>query len=485
MLRSPPQTAKLRAPKSGVPALGSRLATRDMHAEEDRVKTGSSWKLGFVAGILLLPAVSRADIFQSPPAVINSPASVASAGFGNAVAISDDGFTALIGIYHANRAYIYRYSNGSWTISLLLSDLGQGANDQFGAALALSRDGKFALVCAPGAGKGYVYNISNGLTLVATLTSPSARLGDDFCASAALPGTGDLAVIGAPLAKVGTAREAGAVYVYAPASNGIWSNTAATITEPGGAVENGSFGNALALSSDGSQLLVGEVHGRVGGIASGKAYLLDLKAGVGTLSQEFDDPAGGDDVYGWALALSADGSRALVTAPFTAVSGAGASGQAYIYTLSGGIWSAPEVFSDTQSSIGQFGGSAALTADGTIALIGEPSGDKAFTASFASGAWSSLKKLSDPVKSLVDAFGMVALSGSGNVALIGAPNTRVLGFPGVGKVYEYGLPSTTCKSNCGGSTSAYGGGNGGYPWLVLLVLLGVVAGRRRGMGLKS
>ena len=433
------------------------------------MKTGSGWKLGFVAGILLLPAVARADIFQSAPAVINSPASVTMAGFGNAVAISDDGFTVLIGIYHANRAYIYRYTNGTWTVSLLLSDLGQGVNDQFGAALALSRDGKFALVCAPGAGKGYVYNISNGLTLVATLTSPSARLGDDFCASAALPGSGDLAVIGAPLTKVGVARQAGAVYVYTPASNGIWSNTAKTVTEPGGAVENGSFGNALALSSDGSKLLVGEVHGHVSGIASGKAYLLDLKDGVGSLSQEFDDPAGGIDIYGWALALSADGSRVLVTAPFTAVSGAGASGQAYMYTLSGGSWSAPEVFSDTQSSVGQFGGSAALTADGNIALIGEPSGDKAFTTSFASGSWSSLKKLSDPEKSLVNSFGVVALSGSGNVALIGAPNTRVLGLPGVGKVYEYGLPSTVCRSNCG-STSVYGTGRGGYPLLVLLVL---------------
>ncbi|HSC46608.1 MAG TPA: hypothetical protein VLG68_00820 [Gammaproteobacteria bacterium] len=392
--------------------------------------------------------------------------------------------TALIGVYNANRVYVYRYTNGSWTASLLLVDLGQGVNDQFGAALALSRDGKFALVCAPGARKGYVYNISSGLTLVATLTSPSGLLGDDFCASAALPGTGDLAVIGAPLAKVGTVREAGAVYVYTPASNGIWSNTAVAITEPGGAVQNDSFGNSLALSSDGSKLLVGALFAKVGGIASGKVYLLDLKGGIGTLSQEFDDPAGGSDVYGWALALAADGSRVLVAAPFTSVSGAGASGQAYIYTLNGGSWGAPQVFSDTQSSVGQFGGSVALTADGNLVLIGEPSGDKAFTASFASGSWSKLKKLTDPVNSPVDAFGVVGLSGSGNVAFIGAPNTRSLGIPNVGMVYEYGLPSKTCTSNCGGGSSGYGTGKGGYPLLVLLALLGMVAGRRRGMGLR-
>jgi hypothetical protein len=198
------------------------------------------------------------------------------------------------------------------------------------------------------------------------------------------------------------------------------------------------------------------------------------------LSQEFDDPAGGSDAYGWAVALSADAKRVLVTAPFTAVSGAGASGQAYLYTESGGSWSAPQVFSDTKSSAGQFGGSVALTSDGNLLLIGEPSGNSAFTASFANGSWSSLQQLSDPVNNFEDSFGRVALSGSGNVGFIGAPNTHVQGLPGAGVVYEYGLKSTVCTTNCGGGGSGYGSGGGGYPLLVLLALLGVVAGRRRG-----
>ena len=450
-----------------------------MHAEENRVRTGLFWTMALAAGSLLFPAMVQADPFASPPVVVNSVSIVTGAGYGGSIALSDDGLTAVIGEIRANRAYVYRYVDGAWTGSLILSDPGLSINDGFASAIALSGDGNFVLVCAPGAGKGYVYDITSGLTLVATLTSPTAHLGDDFCASAALPGNGSLAVIGAPLARVGTAREAGAVYVYIPESNGIWKNSSTTVTEPGGAGDFNSFGNALALSHDGSKLMVGAIHA----IGGGKAYLLDLKAGVGTLAHEFDDPIGGNDIFGWAVALSASGNRALISAPFTAVSGAGASGQVYAYTLSGGNWGTPDVFSDTKSTAGQLGGSLALSTDGDFAVFGEPSGDKAFAASFANGNWSSLEKVSDPQGSFGNSFGVVALSGDGAVAFIGAPNTRVLGLPEAGRVYEYGLSSSACaKESCGTTTTSSYGGNGGYPLLVLLIL-GWAAGRR-GMGLR-
>jgi hypothetical protein len=77
--------------------------------------------------------------------------------------------------------------------------------------------------------------------------------------------------------------------------------------------------------------------------------------------------AAADDSFGWSVALSAQGSTALVGA-FEHDKNAGAG---YVFTLRGGTWSqAGELTASGTASGNQFGTSVALSAEGSTALVG-------------------------------------------------------------------------------------------------------------------
>jgi len=119
----------------------------------------------------------------------------------------------------------------------------------------------------------------------------------------------------------------------------------------------------------------------------------------------------GKALFGLGAALSADGNTALIPAPYNN----GATGAAWAFTRSGGIWSEQQKF--TGSGAFTFGCSAALSADGNTALIGICQGKGAWVFTRAGGTWTEQQKL--PVGAVQ--FGSsVALSADGNTALIGA-----------------------------------------------------------------
>ena len=76
----------------------------------------------------------------------------------------------------------------------------------------------------------------------------------------------------------------------------------------------------------------------------------------------------GEGEFGFSVALSADGSTALIGAPLDN----GHAGAAWVFTRSGGIWSAqaPKLIGGGEAGQGEFGFSVALSADGSTALIG-------------------------------------------------------------------------------------------------------------------
>src|SRR5262249_36843765 len=130
------------------------------------------------------------------------------------------------------------------------------------------------------------------------------------------------------------------------------------------------------------------------------------------------------------IALSTDGSTALISAPFDS----GGKGAAWWYTRSGGVWSqqGPKFTGALAFGNAWFGYSVALSADGTTALIGgtqdsvNPGGGGAAGAAWfftnSGSGWSQQAKLTEAVRSSSDGFGdSVALSADGNTALIGAP----------------------------------------------------------------
>ena len=144
------------------------------------------------------------------------------------------------------------------------------------------------------------------------------------------------------------------------------------------------------------------------------------------------DPVAGDRV-GFSVALSTDGSTALIGAYIKTVNGNAYAGAAYVFTRSGSTWSQQaKLLASDPAANDYFGASVALSSDGNTALVGAygktgPAGDQqgaSYVFIRSGSVWNQKAKqtASDPVR--IDRFGFsVSLSLDGYTALIGA-NTK-------------------------------------------------------------
>lgn len=163
-------------------------------------------------------------------------------------------------------------------------------------------------------------------------------------------------------------------------------------------------GFSVALSADGTVALVGAPGATVSGQGlAGKAYLYVLSQHVWTRTHEFDDPAGaGGDQFGSAVALSADGSIALIGAPATAANnGNGGAGQVYVFVAAHGAWTVHPLPEPGAAATDAYGSAVAMSADGSLAVAGVPAFNnnvgKAYVFKVAGGAPTSAGlELDDP-----------------------------------------------------------------------------------------
>jgi hypothetical protein len=323
-----------------------------------------------------------------------------------------------------------------------------GADDEFGRAIALSGDGQTLAVAAPGednatagvsadgleaagdvgasTNSGAVYLFSNkGGKWVQTAYVKASNTGDgdNFggvislgTSSLALNDDGSILAIGAygednaatgvftnseELTDTGTATDSGAVYMFSN-DGGSWQQTAYIKASNAGAGD--SFGVSLALSSDGTTLAVGafreanlatgvitddsEVAGDAGTAPFTGAVYMFNNNGVDWLQTAYikASNAGGDDVFGLALALSGDSSTLAVgaqregnaaTGVFTngeELTDAGEtddSGAVYMFSNDSGDWLQTAYVKASNAGAGDlFGVSLALNDDGTALAVG-------------------------------------------------------------------------------------------------------------------
>ncbi len=322
-----------------------------------------------------------ANGYWSQAREITDPDADSGARFGAAVALSGDGTTLLVGApgdsSAKGKAYLYTFSSGSWVGGTLNSpveatDPAGVAADGFGQAVALSSDGSTALIGAPGtAVGGHAYVYASAGTLEATIADPAAATGDTFGSSVSLSADESTAIVGAPESKVGANAGQGSAYVFVSPAAGAagWSGTIAapaTLAEAAGAAANDLFGSAVALSGDESTAVVGAPG------FSGKGAILTFAKGAGwtgapPIAGQLADPATGaatGDAFGSSVATSSTGSTLLVGAPARA-SNAGAA-----FTSSTPFSSATAV---AGTGSGAAGSSVALSADGSSTeLVGAP-----------------------------------------------------------------------------------------------------------------
>ena len=239
-------------------------------------------------------------------------------GFGASVALSGDGNTALIGAsknlgLEARAAWVFTRSGSTWTQQAEITDPlpSDGRYDLFGNSVALSGDGNTALIGGLGTGgAAWVFKRSGS-----TWTQQGERLtgsgagGEEINigSSVALSADGNTALIG----DAGDSAAWGAAWMFTR-SDGVWTQQGDKLT--GQDEEGDVFGGSVALSSDGNTALIGQDSYDAD---VGAAWVFTRSDGVWT---QLGGPLVPDSdalyYFGQSVALSGDGNTALVGGPW-------------------------------------------------------------------------------------------------------------------------------------------------------------------------
>ena len=193
---------------------------------------------------------------------LTGPGAAGPAHFGNAVALSADGDTAIVGgvadASNAGAAWVFTRSGSVWSPQgpRLVGTGAVGAARQ-GASVAIASDGNTVLVGgladASGAGAAWVFTRSGGAwsqqgnKLVGTGAVGAAGQGS----AVGLSGNGNVAIVGGDQDDVGS----GAVWVFAR-SGGAWSPLGGKLTATG-AVNAAAQGATAAISGNASTIAIG------------------------------------------------------------------------------------------------------------------------------------------------------------------------------------------------------------------------------------
>ena len=387
--------------------------------------------------------------------------------FGASVAISGDGLTAIVGADNktvdslavAGQAYVYTDSGGTWSQQQILAPATPSTDAFFGNSVALSADGDTAFVAAEGltvsgqASEGGVYVFTRSgstWTQRTLLTDSGGTLCDAIGTAIATDGAGTELLVGAKDFG-GCSDHIGAALVFT-GSGATWTQ-GATLASPTATPDE--FGSAVALSTDGSTALIGAP------FALGFQGIAYLYTGSGfadrqTLSDPLDHA---DDGFGSSLALSANGSTALVGDPYTT----GLGGAGYLY--SGPSYTSPIELTNPDSN--GIGVSSALSADGSIAVLGNTDSNTNAIFEFSGPGYTtkSVSRPTTPNGGIGPYFGSVlGLSADGSTLITAGSGIPVNGNDNQGEaaIFTANAPSTSTTvgywlAAADGAVKAYGG----------------------------
>ncbi len=380
-------------------------------------------------------------------------------GFGEDVALSANGETALVGapnFFHSG-VYVFVRSGATWSQQGgPLVGSGAGEHALSGSSLALSADGDTALVGASGEGEGtgaaWVFTRSESTwSQQAELTGAGEAGQGGFGDSAALSADGNTAVIGG----VSDNGEAGAVWTFTR-SGESWTQSGEKLTEPG----NAGFGR-VALSGDGGTLLVGE--NKTGGGTEGNAWLFVREGEAWREQQQVSGVGNG-------VALSGDGNVAMV----------GGFRNVAVFARSGEAWTRTQTLQPAYVDRNTgYVPSVAISSNGQVAVatdaLDNAGGGAAFVFERSGETWTQQAEKLTPteVGPKAELGASVAVSEDGSTILLGGPGglgawpfTNVAYAPSAGAP-EFGecLPvsgGTGAWTNKGCSSAV---GSGKYEWL--------------------
>jgi len=240
--------------------------------------------------------------------------------------------------------------------------------------------------------------------------------------SVSLSSDGDTVAIGARL-NDGYANNAGHVRIY-EYSSGSWTQLGADID---GEAAGDNSGAAVSLSSDGTRVAIGATGNDGNGIYAGHVRIYEYSSGSWTqLGADIDGEAS-QDVSGYSVSLSSDGTRVAIGAHFNDGNGNDA-GHVRIYTYSAGSWTQLGADIDGEAADDNSGWSVSLSSDGTTVAIGARLNDGYANNAghvriyeYSSGSWTQLGADIDGEAADDNSGSSVSLSSDGTTVAIGAP----------------------------------------------------------------
>ncbi len=225
-------------------------------------------------------------------------------GFGDAVSISADDSTIVVGApgdvdggTNAGAVYVFQHDfSGAWVqVGEKLKASDMAANAGFGTSVAVASGSGFGyslFVGAPGSGEVYVFSSRNGSAWTQQSVFNAPASGDQFGDAVAV--SGDVAVVGAD----GSSSK-GAAYVFA-CINGVWSQVATPLA-PSDSRAGDEFGAAVAI--DGDLVVVGDPNGNApvptedqttspGFVNAGEAFVFNLSTQTPVLEARLTETDG-------------------------------------------------------------------------------------------------------------------------------------------------------------------------------------------------
>lgn len=333
-------------------------------------RTGTAW-----AGTTCLSELVTADVADR---------------FGFSVSITGDGRTFVAGSPQqrvdgvlVGGARVFEKQPAAWVQTANLFMPASWVQSYLGMSVAVSAGGTHIVLGAPyyddGTGNtpgGAVVFVHAGIAwnLEAQLVPTDMPANGMFGMSVALSADGRVAVVGAPLDDTPVAVNAGSVRVF--------TRSGSTWTEEGriyaaDSAQNARFGSSVALSASGDTLLVGEPYGdSAASTRSGRALLFERNgAGWNPVHTFEPSTAATGDLFGYSVALSSAGDRAIIGAPQAEPGTYLDQGRAWLYEHEETGWRRLTAGYGPSEDGPQTGTAVAISGDGHHGLVASPFGD--------------------------------------------------------------------------------------------------------------
>ena len=319
---------------------------------------------------------------------------------------------------------------------LLASDGEVG--DLFGHSVVASADGLTVVVSTPysndkgpDSGSAYVFTKqANGNYFQAQkLLTSDGVVQDYFGCSVAISADGLTVIVGA-FSGGDEGSGTGATYVFTKQANGSYLQTQKLLASDG--TFGDAFGNSVAVSGDGSTIVVSANCDDDKGVDSGSVYIFTKQTDGSYLETQkllASDGEGGDG-FGYRVAVSADGMTVVTSAFKDSVKNADA-GIAYVFIkqANGSYIETQKLMTSDKVTDYQLSYSVAISGDGLTIVVGvhldddkgSNSGSVYIFTKQSNGSYLQTQKLLASDGAAGDVFGIsVAVSENGSTVVIGA-----------------------------------------------------------------